>query len=210
MNNKWNERYSSEEYVYGKEPNRFFKEFIDTHEPEKILLPAEGEGRNAVYAAGKGWDVTAFDFSEEGRKKAMRLAREMDVEFRYEIFDLTHFLCGNNMYDSVGLFFVHMSPELRRKFHKALTNCLKPGGYLVLEAFNKRQIRNSSGGPNDVNMLFSMDELRGDFGELNIQILEELVQHFETGVLHRGEAETIRLLAQKNVRRKRGDVRREN
>jgi hypothetical protein len=76
----WNERYGADEYVYGKEPNGFLKEFIDNHPPGKILLPAEGEGRNAVYAASKGWEVTAFDFSEEGKKKALKLALKKPIK----------------------------------------------------------------------------------------------------------------------------------
>jgi len=193
----WNERYSTEEYAYGKEPNGFFKEFIDSHEPGKILLPAEGEGRNAVYAAKKGWDVTAFDFSEEGRKKALKLASETGVAIRYEILDLTGFQFEDNAFDAVGLFFVHMASPIRETIHASLTSCLKPGGYIVLEAFNKRQVKNATGGPNDISLLFSMKELESDFPEIEILVLEELVQHYETGIFHRGESETIRLLGRK-------------
>lgn len=194
---QWNERYRAEEYAYGKEPTGFFREFIDSNKPGNILLPADGEGRNAVYAARKGWDVTAFDFSEEGKKKAMKLASEAGITIRYEITDLMEFFYPKESFDAVGLFFVHMSSPMRETVHQSLVSCLKPGGYLVLEAFNKRQIKNATGGPNDISLLFSIDELRSDFGELDIKILEELIQHYETGLLHRGESETIRLLGRK-------------
>jgi len=193
----WNERYSTEEYAYGKEPNGFFKEFIDSHKPGKILLPAEGEGRNAVYAAKKGWDVLAFDFSHEGRKKAMKITREAGVKIRYELSDLSQFQYTKGSFDAVGLFFVHMPSPMRETVHQGVVRCLNPGGYLVLEAFNKRQIKRSSGGPNDTDYLFSVEDLQSDFNNLEILVLEELVQHYETGIFHRGESETIRLLGRK-------------
>lgn len=195
----WNERYRSEEYAYGKLPNGFFKEFIDSHQPGNILLPAEGEGRNAVYAARQGWDVVAFDFSTEGRNKALKLAAEAGVIIQYEMFDLTDFRFEKDSFDAVGLFFVHMASPIRAAVHRKLVEYLKPGGYIILEAFNKRQIYNATGGPNDVSLLFSLTELEGDFHDLEIHVLEELIQHYETGLFHRGESETIRLLARKGV-----------
>ena len=74
MKNFWDERYKAKAYVYGKEPNQYFAEKLRELEPGKILLPAEGEGRNAVFAARQGWEVSAFDSSSEGRKKAFLLA----------------------------------------------------------------------------------------------------------------------------------------
>ncbi len=195
----WNKRYSAEPYAYGKEPNGFFKEFIDSHEAGKLLLPAEGEGRNALYAAKKGWDVLAFDFSEEGRKKAMKITREAGVKIRYDISDLSQFHYTEGSFDAVGLFFVHMPSPMREAVHQAVVNCLKPGGYLVLEAFNKRQVKKANGGPNDTTYLFSMEDLQSDFLEMEILVLEELVQDYETGIFHRGESETIRLLARKAI-----------
>ncbi|MBE0646433.1 MAG: class I SAM-dependent methyltransferase [Bacteroidales bacterium] len=193
----WNERYRSEEYAYGKEPNGFFREFIDSHEPGRLLLPAEGEGRNAVYAAEKGWEVVAFDFSTEGRNKALKLAAERGVAFQYDITELSDFHYSPGSFDAVGLFFVHMASPMREKVHHDLVSCLKPGGRVVLEAFNKRQIKNATGGPNDVSLLFSVQELKSDFREMDILVLEELVQHYDTGIFHRGESETIRMLGRK-------------
>ena len=85
MNDFWNDRYSSKEYVYGTGPNQFYKEQLEKLAPGKILFPAEGEGRNAVYTAKKGWSVTAFDPSSEGRKKALLLAKKNKVQIEYQI-----------------------------------------------------------------------------------------------------------------------------
>ncbi len=83
MKDFWNERYAAREYVYGKKPNQYFKKNIDGLTPVKILLPCKGEGRNAVYAAQKGWDVEAIDFSVEGKKKALSLALKNNVSINY-------------------------------------------------------------------------------------------------------------------------------
>ena len=72
----WNERFGKEEFIYGTEPNQFFKEQLQNLEIGTLLLPAEGEGRNAVYAATQGWEVSAFDISEQGRVKAIFLAKQ--------------------------------------------------------------------------------------------------------------------------------------
>ena len=81
--NFWNERYASEAYAYGILPNSFFKKQLDQLKPGKILLPAEGEGRNAVYAATQSWKALAFDISDSGRKKSLDLADKHQVNIEY-------------------------------------------------------------------------------------------------------------------------------
>lgn len=90
MKEQWNKKYSSEMYAYGEQPNVFFKDELDKLPCGKILLPADGEGRNGVYAASKGWQVESFDMSETGREKAMRLAEKMGVEINYRILEIQH------------------------------------------------------------------------------------------------------------------------
>ncbi|HTN67918.1 MAG TPA: hypothetical protein VLZ33_00485 [Dysgonamonadaceae bacterium] len=89
MKEKWDERYYSETYIYGTCPNAWFATKLDELTPGKLLLPAEGESRNAVYAPTKGWEVTSFDQSVEGRKKALKLATEREVKINYQIHDLS-------------------------------------------------------------------------------------------------------------------------
>ena len=102
MKTFWDERYSSEEYIYGKEPNEFFAEQIRRLGPGMILLPAEGEGRNAVYAAQIGWKVHAFDSSSVGAAKALDLAAEKNVNILYAISDIETFEPGDFKYDVIG------------------------------------------------------------------------------------------------------------
>ena len=86
MKQFWNDRYSEEEFIYGVEPNEFLKLELDKIPTGSILLPAEGEGRNAVYAASKGWNVTAFHYSEAAKVKTTLLAEKMNVKLDYELF----------------------------------------------------------------------------------------------------------------------------
>ena len=100
----WNERYVSKEYVYGKEPNTFFKDFINQklRVPGKLLLPAEGEGRNAVFAALNGYQVTAFDFSTDAKNKAQLLASEQNVSIEYLTSDISSFDFTPETFDVAG------------------------------------------------------------------------------------------------------------
>lgn len=103
----WNKRYSENESVYGIEPNLFFKSFIDRHKPGSILLPAEGEGRNAVYAASKGWVVDAFDFSETAKEKALERAAIKKLKITYITATIEDFKVSK-LYDAIGLIYVHL------------------------------------------------------------------------------------------------------
>ena len=191
----WNQRYATNEYVYGMNPNHFFKEIIDAHPPGKILLPAEGEGRNAVYAAQKGWQVDAFDFSEEAQKKALQLAARQNVHINYRLLSLDEIQFPPEYYDAVGIIYVHAPVTIRRDFHQRICQTLKEGGFLVMEVFSKEQIRYNSGGPPDIELLYTTSELAMDFAELSISQLSQLEVELREGPYHRGKANVIRLLA---------------
>jgi hypothetical protein len=190
----WDERYALDEYVYGTAPNQFFKGHLDNLKSGHLLLPAEGEGRNAVYAAAKGWKVDAFDISEEGRKKALRLAKRENVEMNYEISDYLAFTSPRK-YDLIGLFYNHTDPETRFAFHSKLKSLLNEGAKIILEAFSKDQLGKSSGGPKQRDMLFDKEELRVDFEGLKIVYLEEQAVMLEEGRFHSGEASVVRMVA---------------
>jgi len=193
----WNERYSQHETVYGDLPNRFFKSFIDSNEPGSILLPAEGEGRNALYAASKGWKVYAFDQSEIVRDKTMRKAFERGLDVKYDIVNIEDF-DSSEQYDAIALIYVHLEPLLRKKFHRELVKSLKPGGKLVLEAFNPHQRDHDSGGPKDVSMLYDTEMLKEDFSELIIDQDESLEIVLNEGPFHQGTAEVVRFRGHRN------------
>ena len=143
----WDARYEDEGYAYGTEPNAYFRRQLDRLPPGRLLLLAEGEGRNAVYAAKRGWQVTAVDFSDEGRAKAQRLAAAQGVRLAYQVADLTTLNWQQpGHYDAVGLIYAHLAPTDRRAVHAAVAASLAPGGHLILEAFSPRQLGLPSGG----------------------------------------------------------------
>ena len=197
MNSFWNERYAVEEYVYGTEPNEFYREELDKLTPGKILFPAEGEGRNAVFAATRGWDVTAFDASTEGKNKAEKLAESKGVSIQYLINNYDNIQFQPESFDCVVLIYAHMNPLKRNEYHKKLTSFLKPGGKLILEGFSKKQIYNNTGGPRDVNMLFSEEELRSDFENLTQLLIGENDITLKEGQFHDGKAAVIRVVGTK-------------
>lgn len=193
----WDQRYAESEYVYGTNPNEFFKQELDKLVPGKILLPAEGESRNAVYAAEKGWDVSAFDQSDEGRKKALRLAAERSVTIEYQIRNLETIGYPENHFDAIALVFVHTPAIKRQQIHRNLIRFLKPGGTLILTGYSKEQLQYNSGGPKEASMLFSKDELKEDFSDLHDVSIEKLVSEVEEGDFHRGKASVIQMVAVK-------------
>lgn len=197
MNDFWNERYATVEYAYGIDPNHFYKEQLAKLPSGKTLFPAEGEGRNAVYAATQGWQVTAFDPSIEGKRKAELLASENGVSIDYRIDSFEFVDLPLESFDCIVLIFAHMHPLKRKYYHQKLITFLKPGGNLILEGFSKKQISNNSGGPRDVNMLFSKEELQSDFYTFSELIVTETDTVLNEGPFHQGTASVIRVLGVK-------------
>jgi SAM-dependent methyltransferase len=197
MTEFWNERYATEEYAYGTEPNLFLKEKLEQLTPGKILFPAEGEGRNAVFAAEMGWTVTAFDASTEGKRKAELLASKNNVQIDYRIDNYENVSFQPEYFDCVVLIFAHTHPLKRNEYHRKLMSFLKPGGTLILEGFSKKQIANNSGGPRDIDMLFSKEELQSDFGSFSKLTITEKDYPLNEGPFHQGIASVIRAFGEK-------------
>lgn len=198
MKQKWNERFSAKDYIYGELPNAFLKEQLTALPVGKILFPGEGEGRNAVWAAMQGWQVEAVDYSEAGKAKAMALAQRMGTTLAaYHVTDLNHFDPKQEEYDAIAMIFVHLSPAERQRIHQKLIQALKPGGYLLMEVFSKKQLAFGSGGPKDEAMLYDIKMLEDDFSTLRIDILQEERSFLDEGAYHRGEASTLKMLAMK-------------
>jgi ubiquinone/menaquinone biosynthesis C-methylase UbiE len=197
MKSFWNQRYSEEEFVYGKEPNEFFKQEIHKISPGKLLLPAEGEGRNAVYASKLGWEVTAFDFSEKAKNKAEKLAKDMGVSLNYITSDFDNVDLKANYFDCIGLIYVHLPNDKRSSIHRKLLKFLKKNGLLILEGFSKNQIKNATGGPINIDLLFSKEDLMADFSGLDKLSIYEREIELQEGIFHKGIASVIRIIGEK-------------
>ena len=197
MSQFWDERYLTDEYVYGKEANAFFSAQLDGAGPGLMLLPGEGEGRNAVYASRKGWVVDAFDQSSVGQTKALALASELGTEISYRVCRIEDFSFKQNHYDVVGLLFFHADPADRMFLHRKVFESLKPGGFLILEAFHKDQLKNDTGGPRSPEMMFDEETLSSDFASFEIRLLEKQDIVLNEGPFHQGAASVIRFVGKK-------------
>ena len=199
MKNEWDERYARQEYIYGTEPNKFLKEQLSLLKPSRILFPAEGEGRNAVFAASIGWETDAFDQSVEGQRKAIKLATHKGVSIDYYIQSLNDWNPEPDQYDCIALIFVHLPEGLRQQVHNAVIRSLKPGGTLLLEAFTLNQLPRTSGGPKTAELLFTRELIASDFKELIFTEFAETQTTLDEGPLHQGLADVIQLTAFKPI-----------
>lgn len=199
---RWNERYSNEAYAYGLEPNDFLKQELEKISPAKILFPAEGEGRNALFAASLGWEVSAFDIAQEGKNKAMKLAQERGLKIDYQVGNLSELNYEPAQFDAIALIYAHFPAAIKSDLNIALSALLKPGGVIVFEAFSKSHIEYNSknekvGGPKELDMLFSIEEIKNDFPEYTMALLEEKEIELQEGLFHNGIASVIRFVGRK-------------
>lgn len=190
MKDFWNERYDEESYAYGSSPNEFFKQQLDKLNVGSILLPAEGEGRNAVYALSKGWEVLAFDFSESAMVKAKKLAATYNLNLDYQIIDALKFN-ATKKFDVIAFCYAHFPAAIRKKANQHLLKSLKPNGHIIFEAFSKNQLGKPSGGPKNIDMLYNIDEVKDEFLGINFKILEEKEIELNEGLYHIGDASVI-------------------
>ncbi|MGL2964616.1 class I SAM-dependent methyltransferase [Flavobacterium sp. RSB2_4_14] len=202
MKEFWDERYSKEEFAYGKEPNQYLKEQLEKLQVGQILFPAEGEGRNAVYAAKLGWTVSAFDISTEGRNKAMQLADEYQVSIDYQVGDLSNVNFDNEQFDAIALIYAHFPTAVKSSYHKTFDCYLRKGGLVILEAFSKNHIEYNTknekvGGPKDIAMLFSKEEIIADFKGYEVIELIEKEAELNEGQFHIGLGSVIRFVGRK-------------
>jgi 2-polyprenyl-3-methyl-5-hydroxy-6-metoxy-1,4-benzoquinol methylase len=199
---RWNDRYSKDEFAYGEQPNNYLKEQLKKLTVGTILFPAEGEGRNAVFAAKLGWTVSAFDISVEGKKKALRLAETTNVTIDYQVGELHALNYNPEQFDAIALIYAHFPADIKSSYHQKLNKYLRKNGFIIFEAFSKRHIdyiakNEKVGGPKDLAMLFSMDELKTDF--VNYEIIELVEKEIELseGMFHNGKGSVIRFVGRK-------------
>lgn len=204
MKRNWNERYSIADYVYGEEPNEYFKATLANLHPGKILLPADGEGRNGVYAATQGWEVEAFDQSEQAREKALQLAQRKGVRINYQVLDFQQIYdtYPKENFDAIALIFAHMPSEIKSGYFPQLPDLLKPGGHILLEGFSKNHVTYQQknpgiGGPPDVEMMYSEELMRELFPDLEIITLSEQEISFNEGLGHNGLGSVVRYIGKK-------------
>lgn len=199
---RWNDRYSKEGFAYGEAPNNYLKEQIEKLSTGKILFPAEGEGRNAVFAARLGWTVSAFDISDEGKNKAIRFAEANNVTIDYQVGKLESLNYQSEQFDAIALIYAHFPAAIKSAIHKALDQYLRKGGIIIFEAFSKKHLEylaknDKVGGPKDIESLFSIEEIQSDFPNYEIIELAEKEIELNEGIFHNGTGSVIRFVGRK-------------
>ena len=197
----WDRRFGLEAFAYGKEPNVWLKNRIESMNPDsnsKALFPADGEGRNAVWAAGKGWNAEVFDLSEEGKKKCMQLAESCNVTVEYHVDYLVLRSFETEDYDLIACSWFHTPTPIRQRHMPRMLHALKPGGHFVMEGYHKSQFPLTSGGPKSLDLLFDLDTILAELTGPHAPKMSIIHASVETTVLnesdlHRGEARVVRL-----------------
>ncbi len=203
MKDKWNQRYAEPEFAYGTYPNLFFKESLNKYQPTgDILMAADGESRNGVFAAKTGLSVYSFDISEEARNKALQLASEEKVSLHYEVGDFMELSVSRKSYDAAGLIYAHFPPHLISPYHQKIDQLIKPGGLVILEAFSKNHLplrtqNPSVGGPDRLDLLFDIPSIKRDFSDFEPLVLEEVEIELQEGKYHNGKGKVIRFVGRK-------------
>jgi SAM-dependent methyltransferase len=193
----WDERYNTDEFVYGTEPNTFLVEAAETIPKGPVLCLAEGEGRNAVYLAGLGYEVVAVDASEIGMDKAQVLATDREVDITTVVADLNEYEIEPASWDGIVSIFCHLPSAKRPALYKKIMQGLKPGGILVLEAFTPAQLERGTGGPKDADRLLTLAELKDAFKKLDFKHAAELERAIDEGSLHQGVCSVVQLVARR-------------
>lgn len=203
MKEFWEERYAADEFAYGVNPNVFFEKVLKEYRLKgSILLPAEGEGRNAVFAAKQGLKVTCFDMSEQGKLKAEKLATLNKVSINYKVGEFSELHFEENSFDVIALIYAHFPPNVKTAYHQKIAKYLKKGGVLILEGFSKNQLKineehQQSFGPKKIEMLYTIEEIKNDFEALEIKVLEEEEIDLSEGAYHKGKGAVIRFVGKK-------------
>jgi ubiquinone/menaquinone biosynthesis C-methylase UbiE len=195
----WEARFASEEFRFGKTPNEFLvscKPLLPKH--GKVLAVADGEGRNGVWLAMQGLDVTSTDFSPSAQAKAKKLAAENNVTINFVEADAHEWAYPEEGFDVVAEIFTQFStPEKRPKKWAGMRRALKRGGLLILQGYTPKQLEYATGGPKNVAQLYTHEMLERAWGDFkNVNIVEE-ERELQEGPGHSGMSAVIGLTARK-------------
>lgn len=193
----WDERYSGKAYAYGTEPNDFLRSVTAQLPKGTVLCLGDGEGRNGVWLAEHGFDVTSLDASAVGLAKANRLADRRHVTVTTLHRDLQDYLIEPDRWDAIVSIFCHLPPDLRRRVHAQVVTGLKPGGMFVLEGYTPKQLEFVTGGPSSIELMMNLTELARELAGLELVLAKELQRDIFEGTFHHGPSAVVQLLARR-------------
>lgn len=186
----WNQLYKPGPYAFGETANAFLRGKIEGLPPGKVLLPGEGEGRNAVFCAEKGWKVSAFDLSPQGKAKAKDLAGQHNVDIDYKVGDIGELTYPKAHFDALVMIFAQFMPEDRYDYHRKLLSFLKPGGFLILQGHARPK-------ENEADMRYDVEELKEDFKEIRFGQIERKMTELNEGMVIQGPTEVVEIFGRK-------------
>ena len=193
----WDQRFTGEEFVYGKQPNDFLKQHAAGLAAGQALCLAEGEGRNAVFLAELGHQVCAQDISPMGLRKAKALAQQKGVNITTQCCDLAALDLKPNNLDLIAAIWMHVEPELRARVFEQAMEALRPGGHLLIEAYRPKQLEFSSGGPTRRELLVEAAQLQRELATLEPLILQEVERTITEGSAHQGRSAVVQFFGRK-------------
>lgn len=193
----WDERFARPGYAYGEAPNDFLVEALPRLTRGRALSLGEGEGRNAMFLARNGFEVTAVDASSVGLAKARARAEAEGLAITTVHADLATWRPAAEHFDVVVAIFCHLPPALRREVHRAALAALRPGGAVVIEAYTPAQIAHGTGGPKDPSLLYTLDALREDLAGADLEVAVERERVIHEGALHDGVSAVVQVLARR-------------
>lgn len=193
----WDERFSEPGFAYGTEPNDFLVSVADRIPAGRVLCLAEGEGRNAVYLAALGYEVTAVDTSTVGLAKAEALAQDLGTTIETVTADLADYEIEPTTWQAIVSIFCHLPPVTRASLHERCLRGLAPGGVFVLEGFTPSQLELGTGGPKSRELLMELEVLRQELPGLRLEIARETEREVVEGRYHRGRAAVVQVFAVK-------------
>lgn len=191
----WDQRYNTEDYVYGTTPNNFLQENINKLPKGRILSLAEGEGRNAVFLAKQGYSVTAVDSSLIGLNKAQQLAQANNVTINCIHADLAEFDMIENQWDAIISIFCPLPSTIRKELYKKVTQGLNRGGVFLLEAYTPKQVHYETGGGKNPDTMQTKQSLSDELAQLNFLHLIELERDIREGIYHTGMGAVVQAIA---------------
>ena len=193
----WDERFSTKEYAYGTKPNDFLKENFKALPKGKLLSLGEGEGRNAVFLARMGYQVTAVDYSSVGLNKGRRLAQKHGVDIEFIHADITEFDLGENRWSSIISIFFPLPPAQRAKLYQKVTRALTQDGIFLMEAYTPEQLHNDTGGGKSPELMQSIESLKAELPGLEYEHLETLKRDVVEGLYHTGRSAVLQVIARR-------------
>ena len=191
----WEKRYSESEYAYGKLPNDFLRENYRQIHDSRVLCLGEGEGRNAVFLAQNGYQVTAVDYSLQGIEKTKRLAAESGVTVECIHQDIRKFHFEPSYWQGIVSIYFHIPKQDRIRIHEKCVRSLIKGGIFLMESYSPNQRKYATGGPKDPDLLADIEDLKNEFSSLQLFIAREIERDVFEGRYHNGRSAVVQILA---------------